>query len=46
MDEMYVTYVDDDHVDKHDYHDNTDENHENNNAWSSYRPCIGFDKNS
>ena len=30
MDENYVTYVDDEHVDNHDYDDNTDD-HDNNN---------------
>ena len=30
MDEIYVTYVDDEHLDNHDYDDNTDE-HDNNN---------------
>ena len=25
MDEIYVTYVDDEHVDNHDYDDNTDD---------------------
>ena len=42
MDEIYVTYVDDEHVDNHDYDDNTDDDHDNNNdismiyRWSSY----------
>ena len=31
MDEIYVTYVDDEHVDNHDYDDNTDADHDNNN---------------
>ena len=31
MDEFYVTYVDDEHVDNHDYDDNTDDDHDNNN---------------
>ena len=31
MDEVYVTYVDDEHVDNHDYDDNTDDYHDNNN---------------
>ena len=31
MDEFYVTYVDDEHVDNHDYDDNTDGDHDNNN---------------
>ena len=31
MDETYVTYVDDEHVDNHDYDDNTDDDHDNNN---------------
>ena len=29
MDEKYVTYVDDEHVDNHDYDDNTDDGHLN-----------------
>ena len=29
MDEIYVTYVDDEHVDNHDYDDNTDDDHDN-----------------
>ena len=28
MDEIYVTYVDDEHVDNHDYDDTTDDDHE------------------
>ena len=31
MDESYVTYVDDEHNDNHDYDDNTDDDHDNNN---------------
>ena len=31
MDAIYVTYVDDEHVDNHDYDDNTDDDHDNNN---------------
>ena len=31
MDENYVTYVDDEHVDNHDYDDNTDDDHDSNN---------------
>ena len=31
MDEIYVTYVDDEHVDNHGYDDNTDDDHDNNN---------------
>ena len=31
MDENYVTYVDGEHVDNHDYDDNTDDDHDNNN---------------
>ena len=40
--EIYVTYVDDEHVDNHDYDDNTDDDHDNNNdismiyRWYSY----------
>ena len=42
MDEIYVTYVDDEHVDNHDHDDNTDDDHDNNNdismiyRWYSY----------
>ena len=32
LDENYVTYVDDDHVDNHDYDDNTDYDHDSNNG--------------
>ena len=32
MDEIYVTYVDDEHVDNHDYDDTTDDDHDNNNG--------------
>ena len=31
MDENYATYVDDEHVDNHDYDANTDDDHDNNN---------------
>ena len=31
MDEIYVTYIDDEHVDNHDYDANTDDDHDNNN---------------
>ena len=31
MDEIYVTYVDDEHVDNHDHDDNTDDEHDSNN---------------
>ena len=31
MEEFYVTYVDDEHVDNHDYDDNTDDDHDSNN---------------
>ena len=44
MDEIYVAYVDDDHVDTHDYDDTTDDDHDNNNglAWSGpVRPGSG-----
>ena len=44
MDEIYVTYVDDEHVDNHDYDDTTDDDHDNNNglAWSGpVRPGSG-----
>ena len=30
MDENHVAYVDDEHVDNHDYDDNTDDGHDNN----------------
>jgi len=28
VDEFYVTYVDDEHVDNHEYDDNTDDDHD------------------
>ena len=31
MEEIYVTYVDDEHVDNHDYDDNTDNDHDSYN---------------
>ena len=31
MDETYVTYVDDEHVDNHDYDGTTDDDNDNNN---------------
>ena len=31
MEEVYVTYVDDEHVDNHDYDDTTDDDHDNKN---------------
>ena len=31
MDEIYVTYVDDEHVDNHDYDDHTDDDHDSKN---------------
>ena len=31
MDDMYLPYVDDEHVDNHDYDDNTDDDHGSNN---------------
>ena len=31
MDEIYVTYVDDEHLDNHAYDDNTDDDHDNKN---------------
>ena len=31
MDEIYVTYADDEHVDNHDYDDNIDDDHDSNN---------------
>ena len=30
MDQIHVTYVDDEHVDNHEYDDNTDDGHDNN----------------
>ena len=42
MDDIYVVYVDDEHVDNHEYDDNTDDDHDNNNdismiyRWYSY----------
>ena len=44
MDENYVTYVDVERVDNHDYDDTTDDDHDNNNglAWSGLvRPGSG-----
>ena len=38
MDENYVTYVDDEHNDNHDYDDNPDDDHDNNN--DIYGPCM------
>ena len=32
MDEIYVTYVDDENVNNHDYDDNTEDDHDNNYA--------------
>ena len=32
MDEIYVTYVDDEHVDNHDYDGNTDDDSRSSNA--------------
>ena len=31
MDEIYVSYVDDEHADNHDYDDTSDDDHDNNN---------------
>ena len=31
MDEIYVTYVDDEHVNNHNFDDNTDDDHDSNN---------------
>ena len=31
MDEFYVTYVDDEHVDNHGHDDNTDDDHDSDN---------------
>ena len=36
MDEIYTTYVDDEHVDNHDYDDTTDDDHDNNNDIYGY----------
>ena len=41
MDEVYVTYVDDEHVDNHDYDDTTDDDHDNNNDIYVSRPDPG-----
>ena len=41
MDEIYVTYVDDEHVDNHDYDDTTDDDHNNNNDIYVSRPDPG-----
>ena len=41
MDEIYVTYVDDEHVDNHDYDDTTDDDHDNNNDIYVSRPDPG-----
>ena len=38
MDENYVTYVDDEHVDNYDYDDNTDGDHDNNNDMNGHIP--------
>ena len=38
MDEIYVTYADDEHVDNHDYDDTTDDDHDNNNDIYVSRP--------
>ena len=40
MDEIYVTYVDDEHVDNHDYDDNTDDDHDNNKDINGHIPMI------
>ena len=32
MDQIHVTYVDDEHVDNHEYDDNTDDGHDHNKA--------------
>ena len=40
MDEIYVTYVDDEHVDNHDYDDNTDEDRDNNNDTNGHISMI------
>ena len=36
MYEIYVTYVDDEHVDYHDYDVNADDDHDNNNDINSH----------
>ena len=41
MDEIYVTYADDEHVDNHDYGDNTDDDHDNNNHIYVSGPDLG-----
>ena len=40
MDEIYVTYVDDEHVDNHDYDDNTDDDRDNNNDINGHKSMI------
>ena len=40
MDEIYVTYVDDEHVDNHDYDDNTDDVHDSDNDIYGHRSII------
>ena len=39
MDEIYVTWVGDEHADNHDYDDNTDDEHDDNNHNLSARAC-------
>ena len=41
MDEIYVTYVDDEHVDNHDYDDTTDDDHDNSNDIYVSGPDLG-----
>ena len=45
MDEIYVTYVDDEHVGNHDYEETTDDYHDNSNDFYNYSSTAHFDKN-
>ena len=40
MDEIYVTYVDDEHIDNHDYDGTTDDDHDNSNHIYGHVPMI------
>jgi len=40
LDGFFVTYVDDEHVDNHDYDDNTDDDHDNNNDINGHLSMI------
>ena len=41
MDEIYVTHVDDEHVENHDYDGTTDDDHDNNNDIHVSGPDLG-----